>query len=152
MTYDSENLFSGIRLVSQEEMRETSIVNDKPIDDDTSNDDTTPIDMTTSSDYETTNDSPFSLVQPNREPGDAKTEDDSTTDIDNKVDDIEEEKDVDIKAQKYLALAKELQAEGILSEINEEEFDPSLDGLKKLFNDEKATRVQNEVENFKKSL
>ena len=163
MTYDSDNLFSGIRLVSQEELRDSQ--QDPDIDTNTNQgeEDESQDALDTSTQVEDTfseeiNESAFSIVKPTREASTDTSENNSDTDLGDDPDiqaqanNIEEEQDVDIKAKKYLAFAKELVERGVISEINEEEFDPSAEGLTKLFSEEASKNVQKEISKFKSSF
>lgn len=158
------NLFSGLRIVSKQEVKTSKEDPSKQEGENSSDEGTSSSkessleqgEQSTSKDIDS--DSAFSLMTgedrasvttPSDEKGDSSEEGDSS--VQDRVEDIEEEKDLDLKAKKYLALANELQAEGLISEIGED-FEPNLDGLKDLFSKEKESSVNKEISKFKESF
>lgn len=158
---DNGNLFSGLKILSQQELQSdkeentevesNSTEEQEVIVESEGHDDPKLVDDTV---YDN-GDASLSLASPEEMKaamaGGSSDQEELADDVQSKVDDAESEQDLDVKAKKYLALAKDLQAEGILSGIDDD-FDPSLEGLRDLFSKEKEMTVSNKIANFKKSF
>ena len=157
---DNSNLFSGLKILSQQELQSDKEENEEVVDNSSTeeqevvvesegHDDPKLVDGTVYSDGEAS----LSLASPSEMKAamSAGSNEELSDDVQSKVNDAESEQDLDVKAKKYLALAKDLQAEGILSSIDED-FDPSLEGLRDLFTKEKEQTVNSKIANFKKSF
>lgn len=148
------NLFTGMSLVSQEEIKKANEDSPTPdIVDEVNEDviDETPITAeppSYSQPSDDENEGSFSLVTP-EEIAASKAASPVSADEGDDPDEVDEPSTSD---DAYVALAKQLVVDGVLSEFNEEEFDGTSEGLKKLVDDSLNNRTAKNIEKFKNSF
>jgi hypothetical protein len=149
-------LFTGMSLVSQEEIKKANDDNQgsQAADPADPSDDGSQIDNDIDATPEDTGDdtSSFSLVSPEEILKSKKEASAANPEMDPEDTDPNADDKDDKGTDAYVALAKKLLNDGVISEFNEEDFDGTSEGLKKLVDDSLNSRTSENMDKFKNSF